>query len=135
MAAEAFVDTNVLVYVLGEHDRRTAKAESLLADGAVVSIQVLNELASVARKKLKMTWPHTVDALVAIRALCPDPVPLTIETHEAGLRLAARYQVSVYDALIAAAALQAGCTILYSEDFQHGQLIDRRLRVQNPFLE
>ena len=135
MAAEAFVDTNVLVYVLGEHDRRTARAEALLAEGAVVSIQVLNELASVARKKLKMTWPQTVEALASIRALCPDPVPLTFETHEAGLRLAARYQVPIYDALIAAAALQAGCSILYSEDFQHGQLIDRRLRVQNPFLE
>jgi predicted nucleic acid-binding protein len=65
--------------------------------------------------------------------LCPSPVPLTIETHEAGLRIAAQYRFHIYDALVAAAALEAECTTLYSEDLKDGQIIDGRLTIRNPF--
>ena len=95
--------------------------------------QVLNELASVARRKLGMTWDEIGEALGAIRVLCPSPVPLTIETHEAGLRIAAEYQFHIYDALMAASALEAECTTLYSEDLQDGQIIDGTLTIRNPF--
>ena len=132
MNDKVFFDTNVLVYVLGE-DERTASAEALIAIGGVVSVQVLNELTEVARRKLGMTWNEIEEALAAIRVLCPSPVPLTIETHEAGLRIAAEYQFHIYDALIAAAALESECTTLYSEDLQDGQVIDGRLTIRNPF--
>ena len=89
MNGKAFFDTNILVYVVAQQDGRTASAEALVAGGGVVSVQVLNELASVARRKLGMTWDEIGEALGAIRVLCPSPVPLTIETHEAGLRIAA----------------------------------------------
>ena len=133
MSAKAFFDTNVLVYVVGQKDERTAKAEALVANGGVVSVQVLNELASVSRRKLGMSWDEIGEALAAIRILCPSPLPLTMDTHEAGLRIAGRYGYQFYDALIAAAALEAECTTLYSEDFQHGQIIEGRLMVCNPF--
>jgi predicted nucleic acid-binding protein len=128
-----FFDTNVLVYIVGQADERTPAAEALVAGGGVVSVQVLNELASVARRKLGMTWEDIQEALAAIRVLCPAPVPQTIETHEAGLRIAAEYQFHIYDALVAAAALEARCTTLYSEDLQDGQVIDGRLTIRNPF--
>jgi predicted nucleic acid-binding protein len=134
MSDKAFFDTNVLVYVVGQADERTTKAEALLANGGVISVQVLNELASVSHRKLGMSWEETTDALAAIQVLCPAPLPLTTQTHDAGLRLASRYHCSVYDALIAAAALEAECSILYSEDFQDGQMIEGRLTVRNPFL-
>ena len=73
------------------------------------------------------------DALAAIRELCPSPLPLTIDTHDAGVRIAAKYGLPFYDALIAAAALEAECTTLYSEDFQDGQVLEGRLTVRNPF--
>jgi predicted nucleic acid-binding protein len=130
---KAFFDTNILVYVVAQQDGRTASAEALVAGGGVVSVQVLNELASVARRKLGMTWDEIGKALGAIRVLCPSPVPLTIETHEAGLRIAAEYQCHIYDALIAASALEADCTTLYSEDLQDGQIIDGTLTIRNPF--
>lgn len=133
MNDKAFFDTNVLIYIVGEKDERTVRAEALVATGGVVSVQVLNELAAVARRKLWMTWEEVEDALAAIRVLCPSPVPLTIETHEAGLRIAAKYEFHIYDALIAAAALEAECTTLYSEDLQDGQVIDGRLTIRNPF--
>ena len=89
--------------------------------------------AAVARRKLGLTWDEVGEALAAIRVLCPSPVALTIETHEAGLRIAAQYQFHIYDALVAAAALEAGCTTLYSEDLQDGQVIDGCLTIRNPF--
>lgn len=133
MNAKAFFDTNVLVYVIGQEDERTALAEALVAGGGVISVQVLNELAAVARRKLGLGWDEVAEALAAIRVLCPSPVPLTIETHESGLRIAAQYQFHIYDALVAATALEAGCTTLYSEDLQDGQVIDRRLTIRDPF--
>ena len=133
MNDKAFFDTNVLVYIVGEKDERTATAESLVANGGIVSVQVLNELASVSHRKLRMSWPDITDALDAIRVLCPAPIPLTTETHDAALRIAAKYGFSFYDALIAAAALEAECTILYSEDLQDGHVIEDRLTVRNPF--
>ena len=134
MNDNVFFDTNVLVYVVGQQDERTAPAEALIAGGGVVSVQVLNELASVSRRKLGLTWEDIGEALAAIRTLCPSPVPLTIETHEAGLRIAAQYAYHIYDALVVAAALEAECTTLYSEDLQDGQIVDGRLTIRNPFL-
>jgi predicted nucleic acid-binding protein len=134
MSDRAFFDTNVLVYIVGQKDERTAKAEALVANGGVVSVQVLNELASVSHRKLGMSWEEIGGALAAIRDLCPSPIPLTLDTHGAGLRIAAKYGFHFYDALIAAAALEAQCTTLYSEDFQDGQLLEGRLAVRNPFV-
>ena len=133
MSDRAFFDTNVLVYAIGQHDERTTSAEALLAEGGVVSVQVLNELAAVAHRKLGMSWEEITEALAAIRTLCPGPVPLTVDTHDAALRIASRYHFHIYDALVVAAALEADCTTLYSEDLQHEQVIDRRLTIRNPF--
>ena len=134
MSDRAFFDTNVLVYVVGQKDQRTATAEALVANGGVISVQVLNELASVSRRKLGMSWEEICGALDAIRVLCPSPMPLTIDTHDAGVRIAAKYGFPFYDALIAAAALEAECTTLYSEDFQNGQVLEGHLTVRNPFI-
>ena len=96
-------------------------------------MQVLNEFAAVARRKLNMSWEQTNEALLAIRALCESPTPLSLETHEAGLGIAARYGYSIYNALILAAALEADCDVLYTEDMQNGQVIGP-LIIRNPFL-
>lgn len=133
MSDRPFFDTNVLVYVVGQHDERTALAEVLLGAGGVVSVQVLNELAAVAHRKLRMSWEEITDALAAIRALCSAPVPLTVDTHDAALRIASRYGFHIYDALVVAAALEAECATLYSEDLQTDQVIDGTLTIRNPF--
>ena len=131
-AAEQFVDTNVLLYLLSADHAKADRAEEALASGATISVQVLNEFASVALRKLKFTVAETRAALEPIKAVC-TVVPLTTGIHERGLVLAARYRFSFYDALIAAAALEAGCTTLYSENLQDGQNIAQQLTVRNPF--
>jgi predicted nucleic acid-binding protein len=130
MSADAFLDTNILVYATLTDDPR---ATTLLAEGGVISVQVLNEFAAVARRKLKRTWPEIHTALDAFRALCPDIRPITLATHTEALRIAERDGLSFYDALIVVSALKAACTTLMTEDMQHGRLIADRLRIHNPF--
>ena len=98
MSDKAFFDTNILVYVVGQTDERTSKAEALVANGGVISVQVLNELASVSRRKLGLSWEDVGDALAAVRVLCPSPTPLTTDTHDAGWRIPAMYSFTFYDA-------------------------------------
>lgn len=130
--AEQFFDTNVLLYLLSSNDARADKAEELISQGGHISVQVLNEFASVATRKLKMTHTELREVLAPIRTVC-EVSPLTEETHDLGLRLSERYQLSIYDAMIAASALMVGCKTLLSEDMQDGQIIDRKLRIRNPF--
>ena len=130
--ADEFLDTNVLVYAFSA-DSRSAKAEQLLTRRCAISVQVLNEFANVARRKLGMSWAELREALAALRDLCPVVLPLDIETHSAGLELAERYGFSIFDGLIVAAAMKGGCTTLWSEDMQDGLVIDSRLRIANPF--
>ena len=130
MPAEHFVDTNVLVYLLSGDEQKADISARLLRKNAVVSVQVLNELANVARRKCRLEWDELQEFLGGIRRVC-RVVPLTRETHEDGLMLAQRYQVSIYDAMIIAAAVEAGCKTLYSEDMQNGMLFGAT-RVVNP---
>ena len=128
----SFFDTNVLVYVASGDLAKADRAEKLIGDGGTISVQVLNEITNVARRKMSMSWTETHALLSMVRGLLPLQ-PVTIEVHETGLVLAERYRLSIYDAMIAAAALHADCDILWSEDMQDGMAIDGRLRVVNPF--
>jgi predicted nucleic acid-binding protein len=133
MPAKHFLDTNVLIYAVAKNDPRAAKAEALLASGSVISIQSLNEFVSVARRKLSMSWKQVNEFLDLICILCPDPVPILLDTHKVAVAIAEKYGYSIYDALIASAALECGCKTLYSEDLQDGQVINRQLTIRNPF--
>jgi predicted nucleic acid-binding protein len=128
----SFFDTNVVLYLASGDRAKADRAESLIAAGGIISVRVLNEVANVARRKMRLSWDETLAFLSTVRALLPVE-KLTIETHETGLVLAERYGFSIYDSMIAAAALLAGCDTLWSEDMQDGMLIDARLRIANPF--
>lgn len=130
--ADAFFDTNVVLYLLSADTVKADRAEDLLAAGGTISVQVLNEFAAVALRKLRMSWPEIREALAQVRAVCAVE-PLSVETHDQATKIGERYGLSVYDALIVAAALLAGCKTLYSEDMQDGQIIERKLTIRNPF--
>lgn len=133
MAASAeLLDTNILVYAFTT-DPRSKVAEQFLAKGCSVSVQGLNEFANVAHRKLGMTWPEIGEATAIIRRLCQRVLPLDAETHAEALRQVQRNGSSFYDALVVATALRANCTVLWSEDMQHGRVIEDRLRIVNPF--
>jgi len=129
---EDFFDTNVVLYLLSADPAKADRAEELLAIGGTISVQVLNEFVAVASRKLHKSWIEIREVLAQVRAVCAVE-PVTIETHERALRLAERYGISIYDALIVSAALLANCKTLHSEDMQDGQVIERQLTIRNPF--
>ncbi len=138
MTAKIFFDTNVLVYALAVRasspvDPRTVKAEEILSLGGVISVQVLNEFADVLSWKLKMDWNVIERCQSVIDALCGRVIPLTAETNRAAIDLSKRYGFRIYDSLILASAIAAGCTTLLTEDMQHGQVVEG-VRIENPFL-
>jgi predicted nucleic acid-binding protein len=125
MSGRCFFDTSVLVYTVTE-DPRGRIAERLLAHRGYLRVQVLNEFASVARRKLRMSWEEIGASLDAVRTLCQPPIPVSLMTHTTALRLAAR------DSVILAAALEAKCDIVYAEELPDGQTIEE-LTIRNPF--
>jgi len=129
---EDFFDTNVVLHQLSADTTKADRAEELLAIGGTISVQVLNEFVAVASRKLRMSWTEIREVLAQIRAVCVVE-PVTIETHDRALRIAERYGISIYDALIISAALLANCNTLHSEDMQDGQVIERQLTIRNPF--
>jgi predicted nucleic acid-binding protein len=138
MTTKAFFDTNVLLYAFDIQrgtalDLRADKAEEIVSHGGVVSVQVLNEFVDVASRKSKLSWEKISDLLQVIETLCGRAIPLTAETHTVAVDISKRYGFRIYDSLILAAALQAGCTTIFTEDMQHGQLIDG-VQIVNPFL-
>jgi len=128
-----FFDTNILLYLLSDDITKADKAEALLSEGGVISVQVLNEFTSVAYRKLKMTYREIDEVLQTIRAIC-EVKDLTLDTHVLGLSIAELYGFSFYDSLIVSAGVLANCEVLYSEELQSGQTISDQLVITNPFL-
>jgi predicted nucleic acid-binding protein len=133
MSDRAFFDSNVMIYAMVSGDPRRERAQQLMEQGGVISVQVLNEFVALSRRKMRMPWQDAIEALDSVRILFPSPVSITIDTHQEALTIAERYGYGIYDALMVASALEARCTILYSEDMQDGQVIDGRLTIRNPF--
>jgi len=129
--SDEFVDTNVVLYLLDDGPKAD-RAEVLLGQGPRISVQVLNEATVNCRRKAGLSWEETGAFLSGIKALCPVE-DLTLQTHEVGRALAQRYGFSVYDAMIVAAALIAGCTTLWTEDMHDGLIVEDQLRLVNPF--
>ncbi len=137
MNGRAFFDTNILVYSFASKageaaEARRDRAQQLVILGGVVSVQVLNEFVQVCRRKMALDWDQIATALELIKGLCSPITAINLETHEAALKICRHYQFHIYDALIVAAASQAGCDTLYTEDMRHGQTISG-VRIINPF--
>ncbi len=126
-----FFDTNVILYLLDDEPKADIAAK-LLEGRGTISVQVLNEVLVNCLRKAGMSWDEAGAFLAGVRFFC-DVRDLTPETHDIGQALGARYQLSVYDAMIVAAALQSGCDRIWSEDMQHGLVIEDQLQILNPF--
>ena len=131
--SKPFIDSNVVLYLLSGDAAKADRAQALLAAGAVISVQVLNEVTAVCLRKLKMPWQEIDALLLAVKAAC-EVLPLTVESHEKAVGLAKRFQLSFYDAHIVACAVISGAPVLLTEDMHAGMLVDG-LVLQNPFKE
>jgi predicted nucleic acid-binding protein len=127
------IDTNIAVYALSEGPK-CDMALSVLEAGPMISVQLLNEFTNVSIRKRKLAWEEVEEALVIIQSLAGSVRPVDLEVHRYGRDLTRRYKIGFYDALIVSASLLDQCDMLYSEDMQHGLVIDGRLTITNPFL-
>ena len=129
--AKPFIDSNVVLYLFSSDTVKADRAESLLQSGGLISVQVLNEVASVCLRKLKMSWEEIDTVLETLKSTC-EVLPVTLASHEKAVGLAERFQISFYDANIAATAILCGADTLFSEDLQNGMSMDS-ITVVNPF--
>lgn len=139
MNAKCFIDTNLFVYQLEALDKRKgAIAERIIRHGiesrtACISFQVVQECLNTMLRKAEI--PLTVEQTRNYLETALEPlfrVSASIPLYQRSLDIQARYRYGFYDSLIIAAALNAGCTRLYSEDLQHDQQIEG-LTIENPF--
>ncbi len=128
----AFLDTNLLVYAQTS-DPKGETARQAIAQGGTISVQVLNEFANVLRRKLGLSWDEVVGALEDVKTALGPVLPINLDTHTAALELSRRHGFHIYDSLIIAAALEAKCDRLLTEDLQAGRRIEGLLIV-NPFV-
>ena len=126
-----FIDSNVVLYLFSSDTVKADRAESLLQSGGLISVQVLNEVASVCLRKLKMTWEDIDAVLETLKSTC-EVLPVTMASHEKAVGLAKRFQISLYDANIVATAILFGADTLFSEDMQNGMSMES-VTVVNPF--
>lgn len=133
MPAKVFIDTNIVIYALGQSSTKTALAAPLFVQHPTISTQVLSETANVTLKKLALPPLETKKLLAMLESTCHVEI-VTPSTMQRALGIAGRYRFSWFDSLIVASALDAGCDILYTEDLQHGQMIEGKLTVTNPFI-
>ncbi len=127
-----FIDSNVLLYLLSKEDRKAAISRVLVREGGCISVQVLNEVANVMRKKGRCDWEEIDELQSLLRALLTVK-SVTPESQVLGVKLSRQYGFSIYDGQIVAVALLNGGGLLYSEDMQHGLLVHKSLRIENPF--
>ena len=128
-----FIDSNVVVYAIGQASTKAHQAAPLFVGKPTISTQVLSETANVASRRLGLSVADIRKLIVSLEAMCTVEL-ISLPTVHAALDIRERYGFSWYDSLIVATALEADCQLLYSEDMQHGQVIEGRLRVINPFL-
>lgn len=133
MKDRIFVDSNVLLYLLSDDERKKGIAKDILKSYPVISVQVISENINVLLKKFKTITTAQLSEHVNFLLKYCTVCPLTISTIEKAFELKVKYQFQWYDCTILSVAILDNCTILYSEDMQDKQLVDDKLKIVNPF--
>ena len=136
MTKKLSLDTNILIYshFLDSKEKQTISRE-LLSTYPFVSAQVISEYLNVMKRLLKSTaTKEEIMDLCSEWMLMCTVQPIHISTLQSAKRLITRYNFQIFDSIIVASALEAGCEALYSEDMQHNLQIDKQLTIINPFI-
>lgn len=127
-------DTNILIYAFGKQsDKRKQIAKDTLAHCSIISLQVVNETSYVLLKKFNFSIKE-LDKIIGFLRNSFLISDLTPTITDKTLHIVNRYGFSFWDSMILASSIDNGCSVLYSEDLQHDQIIDGQLKVINPFI-
>ena len=135
MPDKAFLDTNILVYLHSEDDKEKREvAQKVLNDfDCITSIQALNEISNVWFKKLAWDGVKIEKHLNNIEQVCDEILTVDRATVNKALALKDRYGFAFFDCLMISSALDGKCQVLFSEDMSDGQVINKTLKIINPF--
>jgi predicted nucleic acid-binding protein len=135
MKDKTFLDTNILIYGYSVTEPEKQRISEIITKTgtAFISTQVIQEFSNVLSKKFKLSWDEIEKAISEV-ASNYSIIINSPDTIIKACKIASKYMFSFYDSLIISSALEADCNILYTEDLQHNQLIENKLRIINPFI-
>ncbi|OFX28304.1 MAG: hypothetical protein A2033_18855 [Bacteroidetes bacterium GWA2_31_9] len=133
MKGNSFIDSNICIYLFDSDKKKSDIAYSLFKNNPIISTQVIAESINVLIKKLKFTKQTAFDSANFIMNNT-DIKLINTTTLKKAFEISLKYNFSFFDSMIIASALENNCTILYSEDMHHNQLIENKLTIINPFL-
>jgi len=128
-----YADTNILLYLFDKDDIKKNTVFDIIEKTPVISTQVVNETINNLLKKFGRNPKTALSDIKMISDNC-FVVFISLQTIELALNVKHRYKFSFYDCLHIASALENNCKILYSEDLQHKQIIEKKLTIINPFI-
>jgi predicted nucleic acid-binding protein len=133
MTDKITLDTNILIYAFGKQDDdRKQIAKEIITKCNIISLQVVNETVYVLLKKFKFQHSE-VDSVINFMRQNFIISDLNIRTLDQTIKISARYGFTFWDSMILASALENNCSVLYSEDMHHNQIIEGSLQIINPF--
>jgi predicted nucleic acid-binding protein len=135
MSDNAFLDTNILIYLYSEDEthKREAAYQLVNTNKCITSTQAFNEASNIWLKKYELEKTHIIKYLDELETVCENVNLIQRNTINHALEIKQRYGFSYYDCLMLSSALDRGCDIIYTEDMQDGQFIEDRLAIINPF--
>ena len=133
MTDKIFVDSNVFMYIFSDVDEFREKALLILDSNPIISTQVVNENVYACLKRLKLTKQKSFEHGERLMSNCDVNIISVEEIHKAFF-VSKKYGFSFWDALIVSSALENKCTILYTQDMQHKQVIEKTLTIINLFI-
>ena len=132
-SVNSFIDTNILIYLLSLDSKKKDIARTFLSNHNLISTQVVNEYCNICLKKFNLSTSDTQETLISITQRV-QVCNIDLDTIFLALKIKHKYKYQYYDSLIIASAIENKCSILYSEDLQHNQIVDNKLKILNPFV-
>lgn len=134
MSDKITLDSNILIYAFAQNDDfRKNIAKDIIAKCNIISIQAINETSYVLLKKYNFPKEQLEQVILFLKEQFVIS-SLTTNTLDQTIVLCKKYNFSFWDSMMIAAALDNHCSVIYTEDLNHDQLIEKRLRIVNPFI-
>lgn len=129
------IDTNIVIYAIENKDKRKVDiALKLLEMNPYLSNHVLSEtLRVLSSKRFNMNKENIINSVLYLLDFCPLIIN-DVDIYKSAKFLMKKYQISLFDSVVVAGALLEGCSILYTEDMHNGLLIEKKLKIINPFI-
>lgn len=132
MKDKVFIDSNVILYLFSNIKLKKQLAKKIVKENPMISVQVLSEVSNVLYEKFKTDPASIITIINRLSDICRIK-NISLKTITSALEIVQKYKYSYYDSLIISSAVENQCAVLYSEDMSDGQIIEKKLKIVNPF--